>query len=660
MAAIIKAASTVAFETKSVEGSEDLIIKGYANTTVKDRAGDVITEDFWKGSHALKDYRKNPIILAYHDHSMPIGKATEFEVTPKGLLITARISPGAGNVYQLIKDGILTAFSIGFVPDEAEYDKSTDTYYITKGRIHETSVVSVPCNQDSLFSVSKSLDAIEYEQFKKKFNPASEPFNIKESKMEDENQLSAFEKMLKDQEAKNADATAKAVAAALQAQKDAEAKAAKEAEEKAKQEAMTKANEKAVADAAAAKSLVDELQAKLDQGNEAFAKELKAREDEVIALKEEVASVISARNNPVTVQSSVSKSLFESKYGTTEKQVDDVVLLGLVTKKPMFETNFGKKHYDNVVVKAPNASSSIVVSSDEYEELFSQNLMMDIQNRIQLAAMFNTVSMNQRTLTIPMHPGFKATTGTWVASAEVSGNSRTAATTGAEVDLALTEKSIQTFKLAAKTYMTEETEEDAILTLLPLIRENLIMAHVNSEEIAILRGTGSGQPSGLITRAEAVASNGGKHITTAKADGTVKVTAKMIHQARRKLAEYGRNVSDLVLLISNQAYWDLLEDDQWADVNLVGDSAVKLRGEVGRIYGMSVLVSDWFPAAANGASFGVIFNRQNFVIARQRGLTVRQDFDITLDRTTIVATQRMNFEQYFEDKGVVSITYSAS
>jgi HK97 family phage prohead protease/HK97 family phage major capsid protein len=652
---LIKAKSTVAFTTKAADdSSDDLIIRGYANTVAKDRAGDVITADFWKGSHALKDYRKNPVILAHHDHTNAIGKAINFEVDEKGLIITAKISKGAGRTYDLIKDGVLSAFSIGFVIDEAEYDKGDDTFYITKGRVHETSVVAVPCNQDSVFSVSKSLSGEDLKSFESKFKPADavEKSQIKEPQM-DENNISEFQKLLEKQNAN----TAETVTRLLQEQKAAEAQEKADAEAARKAKEAREANEKAIKDAKEARDLVKEMEAKLNEGNEAFAKALKEREDEVIALKEEITSQLKARNNPVTttVGSEVSKSLFEAKYGTTQKQVDDVVLLGILTKTNMFETKFGAAH-----VKAVNASSSITVSSDEYEELFSRNLIMDIQNRIQLAGLFREIPMTQRTLTIPMHPGFKSVEATWVAAGEVSGGTRTKASTGAEVGLALAEKSVQTMKLAAKTFMTEETEEDAILVLLPLLRENLIMAHVNSEEIAILKGSGTNQPLGLIGRAEAVSSNGAVHATTATFNGTTKVTAKMIHQARRKLAEYGRNISDLTLLISNQAYWDLLEDDQWADVNQVGaDASVKLRGEVGRIYGIPVLVSDWFDEAAAGSVFGVIFNRQNFIIPRQRQVTVRTDFDIEMDRTVIVATQRLNFEQYFANKGVVAIKYAA-
>lgn len=652
MSGLLKLKSLVNFETKSVEDSDDLIIEGYANTVDKDRAGDIITDKFWKGNHALKDYKKNPIILAYHDHSKPIGKAIEMVVDERGLRIKARISKGAGPVYDLIKDGILSAFSIGFVVDDAEYNQKDDTFYINKGRVHETSVVSVPCNQESLFSISKSLADGDYKDFEKKFKPAEQPTKTLLKNKGSIMDKSELELMLERQNELNA----KAIKHALEAQKANEVAERLELQKEAERAEAKAANAKAISDSGAATQLIKDMEAKLLVNSEAFAKELNARQEEVLALRDDIKSVLAARSNPVTtVTGGVNQGLFEARYGCKESQIDSVVLLGIVTEKNMFETEFGAAH-----VKAVNASSSIAVSSDEYEELFSTRLMMDIQNRLQLAPLFREIPMSQRSLTIPMHPGFKSQTATWVASAEVNGATRTAATTGSEVALALTEMQIQTHKLAGKTYMTEETVEDAILTLLPLIRENLIMAHANSEEIAILRGTGSGQPEGLITRAAAVAAGAATHITTATFNGSTKVTAKMIHQARRKLGEYGRNITDLTLIISNQAYWDLLEDDQWADVNKVGaENAVKLKGEVGRIYGMSVLVSDWFPAEALGETFGVIFNRQNFIVPRQRGMTVRTDFDIELDRTIIVATQRMNFEQYFANKGVVEITYAA-
>ena len=88
------------------DDTNDLIISGYANTVTKDRAGDVIPKEAWTTPNATGNYAKNPIILAFHDHSKPIGKATNWYADDKGFFIEAKISKGAGDVYHLIKDGI--------------------------------------------------------------------------------------------------------------------------------------------------------------------------------------------------------------------------------------------------------------------------------------------------------------------------------------------------------------------------------------------------------------------------------------------------------------------------------------------------------------------------------------------------------------------------
>ena len=82
---------TTQFTTKSFEDSDDIVISGIANSSSRDRDGDIILSSAWEGK-ALNNYVKNPIILAYHDHTQPIGKATDYIVDDIGLHITAIIS----------------------------------------------------------------------------------------------------------------------------------------------------------------------------------------------------------------------------------------------------------------------------------------------------------------------------------------------------------------------------------------------------------------------------------------------------------------------------------------------------------------------------------------------------------------------------------------
>ena len=152
------------------EDSGDLVIRGYANTTTKDRAGDVIPSETWKTSNALTNYMKNPILLAFHDHKLPIGEVTELNITPDGLEVVARVVRSAPeNVYGLIKDGILKAFSVGFRILDADYEHEKGIFLIKDLELLELSVVSVPCNQDSIFSLQKSLNSKDYNELKQKF-----------------------------------------------------------------------------------------------------------------------------------------------------------------------------------------------------------------------------------------------------------------------------------------------------------------------------------------------------------------------------------------------------------------------------------------------------------------------------------------------------------
>lgn len=140
MAYIFKLLSPI---QKVGESEDSLKIVGYASTADTDRVGDVIIPDAWaKGG--LENFKKNPIILFNHNYSKPIGKAIELEVDSRGLKITCEISKSAGDTYGLIKDGVLSTFSVGFMIKDADYNQVTDGYIIKEAELLEVSVVSVP------------------------------------------------------------------------------------------------------------------------------------------------------------------------------------------------------------------------------------------------------------------------------------------------------------------------------------------------------------------------------------------------------------------------------------------------------------------------------------------------------------------------------------
>jgi len=161
----------IEIKSKADSSNKPFKIAGYANTTSKDRTGDIVLSEAWvKG---IENYRKNPVLLYQHDHSKPIGKSDTVRVDKKGIFVEASVSSAAEKLHgvqSLIEDGALKSFSVGFRVKDADYDRPSDTFIIKDLELLEISVVSVPANQESLFSIRKSFESEEsFESFKSQF-----------------------------------------------------------------------------------------------------------------------------------------------------------------------------------------------------------------------------------------------------------------------------------------------------------------------------------------------------------------------------------------------------------------------------------------------------------------------------------------------------------
>lgn len=444
----------------------------------------------------------------------------------------------------------------------------------------------------------------------------------------------------------------------VKSQKEKDAKAAQELAEKARREAEEKRVDELVSKAVgeqkekleAAVALLGDLEKRLGDNDVAgFAKTVENIQEELRAKSEEIAQILAARDGKTSIASSVSKAFGLGTEKDWEVEAEKAVLVAAIKRVPMEETAFGAD-----LIKAVNASSSIQVSSEAYETVFSTRILRDIQKLLVVGDMFQELPMSSKLLTMQIEP--ESGEATWVDAATYGKST----TTGNEITVALTDMTFKTFKLAAKAYMTDETEEDAIISLLPIIRRHLIEAHVKAIEKAFMgtqaASAPSGKPTGLLDFAKI---DGNEVATAAKNDGSVKVSAKMIHALRRKLGLKGLRLPELALIVSMDAYYDLLEDDEWQDINQVGaNNALKLQGQVGRIYGMPVVVSSYFPAKTAGAAFCAIVFRSEFVVPRQRTVTVERERRASEQRDAYYVTQRLNLQRYFANN-VVTGTYAA-
>ena len=664
-------------------------IKGSASTNALDRAGDIIEPEAWtKGG--LENYKGNPVLLFNHDYNRPIGRATGLEITPKGLEISGRISKAAGEIKDLVKDGVLGAFSVGFRVKDADYMTETDGYKIKDAELFEVSVVSVPCNQGATFSVAKSFDNMDdYNKFKKQFIKANsdatadavkveQPSGEQSQKMEtdmsvektnpetspefdlDKFASEAAEKAvaqyaMKQAELKAAEEKAKAEAAEKAAQVEANEKAAQEADQE-KQKIVVKAS------MTGAEKLVADVEKRVTENHEDLERVVKSLESELLEKSEEIMKIRE------------SKRIFADRQGqgdwkkALEKDILDAKFAGLATGKGWDNS------YARGVMEKVNAHSGVAVSSADFEQIVSTNIERDIQNELVLAPLFREIPMTSANMIIPILPdaGYAEFTGNQAASgSSPHGNLAErgdAYNPGSAGGVDLTEKTLSTVKLISQSFLGNETEEDAIMPILPLIRESMVRSHARGIENAILAGNNSangvyssGAFDGLIQIAAQDDSSGSHATASGTAFATDKIVATDLLAMRKAMGKYGVNPSDVVYLVSQRSYFELLEDAEFQDANLVGDMATKLSGEIGQVFGSRVLLVDEFAAPAVSKVHAIALNARNYVMPRLRGVTIESDYEVANQRRVLVASQRLGFTDLINAATSVHIrSYKAS
>jgi hypothetical protein len=233
----------------------------------------------------------------------------------------------------------------------------------------------------------------------------------------------------------------------------------------------------------------------------------------------------------------------------------------------------------------------------------------------------------------------------------------------------MTERTLSTKKLISQSYLGNETEEDAILPILPLIRESIIRSHARGIENAILvgdhadgvYGTSQATFDGLVAIAVA-ANSSASHVTqSATAFASESLTAAHLLNARKKMGKYGMNPADVTYIVNSTEYFNLLSDAEFQDINIVGDLATKVNGEIGSVFGSRVIVCDEFKTPATAKFYGCAVYTKNYVMPRLRGVTIESDYEVANQRRVLVASQRLGFTDMIAGAtSVHALQYKAS
>ena len=451
-------------------------ICGMASTHDTDRAGDVIAAEAWsKGG--LSNFEKNPIILFNHDYNKPIGRATGLKVNDNGLELKAKISKSApDHVAELVKEGILGAFSVGFRVKDADYLEETDGLKIKDAELFEVSVVSVPCNQAATFSLSKSFDSMEeYEDFKKTFKNSVDL---------------AGQSLAKDENSSVASDTPDGVTKAQKEMKmsevqtpeiDLDAFAKKVAEETAAKIAMKQAEEKAAAEAArkeveeaemAKAAQEEEVQSAIKVGVESGAERLMADLQKEFEAKEaDTTEILQKYKADLEEKSAELEAMRNSKRdfsgrkapGDLKPIAKDLLsahILGKITRKG-WDTDYGRDLLEKaeITYTATTSAGIDVVVSTQFEE--------EVRQAQKIAPLFREINVTSGATVLPIAPDTEP--ANWAATgADVTANNLEEAG-ASDNNYNINQVILQAHRLISSTFITNDTDEQIVLSVLPMI-----------------------------------------------------------------------------------------------------------------------------------------------------------------------------------------------
>ena len=633
---------------KALEDNDgSVMIRGMASTADFDRAGDSISAEAWtKGG--LKNFEKNPIILFNHDYDRPIGRATGLKVTENGLELEAKISKSApANVCELVKEGILGAFSVGFRVKDADYLKETDGLMIKDAELFEVSVVSVPCNQAATFSLAKSFDSMEeYEEFKKTFKSTNRVDLAGQSLAKEEVNASSIASDTPDetakavqQETKMSEVKTPEIDLEAFAKKVAEDTAAKIAMKQAEQKAAEKAEmEKAQADAAAIEAQEIKVKTGIQSGVEKLMADVEAKLSEKDAKFSEVLASfqkdLEEKNAEITAMRESKRQFGDrgegsdlSKWG---KDFMHAHLLGVMTGKGIEGTNFGR----GVFEKAGIAYSS---SAPDIDQEVSRLIEKEVTLNLRTAGLFREIQVNGAATVLPIQPDVNPATFQTGAAAAGNLDNRGASDNTFQPSQVI----LNAYRLISQTFMDNHVDEEVLVNLMPMLVDSVARAHARAVDNAVINGSGS------ITGLDGYAT---AHADTLSIGGGDALTAAALLACRKDMGKYGINPSEVAYIVSQARYFELIEDAGFADITDVGSNiATKLTGTIGSVYGSPVIVSDSFGAEAAGVPAAMAVNLRNYCIPRLRGVSVEQDYEVGNQRRVIVATQSLGFEELVAD-----------
>lgn len=214
-------------------------------------------------------------------------------------------------------------------------------------------------------------------------------------------------------------------------------------------------------------------------------------------------------------------------------------------------------------------------------------------------------------------------------------------------------------KLMGYAQISNETDEDSRIAMMPIIRNSFAEAMARAEETAFLLGNyvayAGDDPRSAFDGLTKIAADASQTVAADNAD-----LIDTIERARLKLGVHGRSVDNLVLLVNPFTASKLRQLEQVLTVDKYGPQATIWKGEVGKVMGITIIEDFYLPEDEDSAAvfyapataekgLALLVNTSSPIIGDRRRVKFDQDKVVSKDAIEIAISERIGFTvQYAE------------
>lgn len=363
-------------------------------------------------------------------------------------------------------------------------------------------------------------------------------------------------------------------------------------------------------------------------------------------------------DNIPTHEKIITKAVKGSPEHELQQWNDDVYILSKVLKvNPTELKHWNKKGSDHTELRKAMDSATAGEGLEWIPTDFSADLIDRVRLARKVAGLFPTINMPTDPYKLP---ALTADSTAYLVSEQLTDDPLPSARPFTASKPTTTNRTMNAIKLGVRVNFSLELQEDSIIPVLEVIKNNMATAMASALEDAIINGDDSvshmdsDTPAGSAKKAW----KGLRKLGITNTSLASPVTLANLRTMRGSMGKYGADPSKLVFIVSAKGFIKLLSIDEVTTLEKYGPAATVLNGELGKIDGIPIVVSELvrddlgangaFDVTSSGKSVIILAYVPSFLMGQRRKITMRSFEDVQLDQTALVLSWRGSFISVFD------------